>query len=302
MKKKLIVIAGPTASGKTSLAVELAKQFKCPIISADSRQFYKEMSIGTAKPTETEMDGIKHYFINSHSINSPLSAGKYEQESLEIIQKEFLTHDQLILVGGSGMYIDAVVFGTDKIPHSKSLREKWNALYKNNGIRYLQKELKLKDPSYFKTVDKNNHVRLIRALEVIELTGETYSSLRKNTRSKRTFNTYYFVINHSREVLYERINSRVDTMISMGLINEVKDLIQFRELQPLNTVGYKEIFDYLDGKSTKQEAIELIKQNTRRYAKRQITWFKRHDEVKWIDFNNINSLIDTVNTQINTNQ
>lgn len=299
--KKLIVIAGPTASGKTKLSVDLAKQFNCPVISADSRQFYKEMTIGTAKPSVDEMAGITHYFIDSHSIANPLSAGKYETEAIQLIDSLFEKHDQLILVGGSGMFIDAVVFGTDRIPHSKEVRNKWNSLFEKHGLPYLQSQLEEKDPEYHEIVDTKNPVRLIRALEVIEITNTKYSELRKN-KAQRNFATAYFVIDHPREVLYERINERVDEMVNKGLIDEVKSLIYYKDSQALNTVGYKEIFDYLEGDITKESAIELIKKNTRNYAKRQITWFKRVKNAFWIKYSTIPSMINVINEELKTSE
>lgn len=297
--KKLIVIAGPTASGKTKLSVGLAKQLNCPIISADSRQFYREMSIGTAKPSSEEMEGVTHYFINSHSIKEPLTAGQYETEAIELIEKLFQSYDELILVGGSGMFIDAVVFGTDRIPHSKNVRDKWNKIFETEGLPYLQEQLKIKDPEFYAQVDTKNPVRLIRALEAIEITNKKYSALRKNT-AQRSFSTYYFVIEHPRELLYERINKRVDQMMDNGLVEEVKKLAEFRQVQSLNTVGYKEIFEYLDGEITQERAIELIKKNTRNYAKRQITWFKRNKNAVWLKFSTIPSMIDVIQEEINT--
>ncbi|PHR46689.1 MAG: tRNA (adenosine(37)-N6)-dimethylallyltransferase MiaA [Fluviicola sp.] len=297
--KKLIVIAGPTASGKTMLSVDLAKQFDCPIISADSRQFYKEMTIGTAKPSYEEMNGVTHYFINSHSIKKPLTAGQFENEAIELITELFKTHDQLILVGGSGMFIDAIVFGTDKIPHSKEVRKKWNGIFEKQGLPYLQHQLSTKDPEYYAQVDTKNPVRLIRALEVIELTNQKYSDLRQN-KVQRGFTTHYFVIEHPRELLYDRINMRVDEMISNGLIDEVKGLITYKDTQPLNTVGYKEVFEYLEGNISLERATELIKKNTRNYAKRQLTWFKRVQNAKWIKFSTITSMINVIKTEVHT--
>lgn len=299
--KKLIVIAGPTASGKTKLSVGLAKQLDCPIISADSRQFYREMNIGTAKPTPEEMEGITHYFINSHNLSNPLSAGKYEEEAIQLIDTLFQKNDHLILVGGSGMFIDAVVFGTDRIPHSEEIRNKWNDQFEKQGLSYLQEQLKEKDPEYYNKVDLKNPVRLIRALEVIELTSSKYSELRKN-KAHRDFETSYFVIDHQRDFLYQRINSRVDQMIKDGLIEEVKNLLFHRDSQAMNTVGYKEIFEYLDGEISKDRAIELIKKNTRNYAKRQITWFKRVKNAHWLKYSTIPSMINAIKEELNALQ
>ena len=280
--KKIIVIAGPTASGKTSLAVALAKQLKSPVISADSRQFYKEISIGTAKPTDEEMEGVPHYFIGSHSVEHPLSAGQYEKEALKIVELLFQTHNTLIVVGGSGMYIDALIYGTDQLPHEPDVRAYWNYQFEEKGLLFLQEKLAALDPDYYAEMDTSNPVRLIRALEIIEITGKTYSSLRKQYRSTKRFDTHFFVIDYPREELYERINQRVDIMVRNGLVEEVRANLKHRDLQPLNTVGYKEIFEYLDDNISLERAIELVKQNTRRYAKRQLTWLRKEQEAHWL--------------------
>jgi tRNA dimethylallyltransferase len=280
--KKIIVIAGPTASGKTSLAVALAKQLNAPIISADSRQFYKELCIGTAKPTEEEMKGIPHYFVASHSIEHPLTAGQYEKQALAKVEALFQTHDSIILVGGSGMFINALIYGTDQLPHSLEVRTYWNDKFEKNGIQFLQEELKSVDPEYFEEVDIHNPVRLIRALEIHQITGQPYSSLRKQVSKKPRFETHYFVIDYPREELYNRINQRVNIMMESGLLEEVRAHREHQELQPLNTVGYKELFDYLNYNISLERAIELIKQNTRRYAKRQLTWFRKEENAQWL--------------------
>ncbi|PWH86067.1 tRNA (adenosine(37)-N6)-dimethylallyltransferase MiaA [Brumimicrobium oceani] len=280
--KKIIVIAGPTASGKTSLAVALAKQLNCSIISADSRQFYKELSIGTAKPSEEEMEGIPHYFIDSHSVEHPLSAGQFEKQALERVKNLFESDDTIIIVGGSGMFINALIYGTDQLPHNPEIRDFWNQELEEKGIEFLQEKLKTVDLAYYNEADIKNPVRLIRALEIFEITGQPFSQLRKQNVKTPRFPTYYFVINHPREELYNRINQRVEIMIANGLIDEVKNNIQHRSLQTLNTVGYKEVFEYLDGEISKERAIALIQQNTRRYAKRQLTWFRKEDSAHWI--------------------
>lgn len=290
---KLIVIAGPTASGKTSLAVALAHQLNCPIISADSRQFYKELAIGTAKPTADEMEGVPHYFVDSHSIHHPISAGEYERIALQKVEELFQQHKHLVIVGGSGMFIDALIYGTNQLPHSPQLREKWNEIYQEKGLDFLQEKLKEADLEYYKTVDLQNPVRLIRALEIIELTGQSYSSLRNQDKKPR-FPTAYFVLDHPREILYERINQRVYQMIDNGLIEEAKKEINNRHLQSLNTVGYKEVFQYLEGEIDKERAIELIQQNTRRYAKRQLTWFRKTKEAVWIQPTDLKKAIQTI--------
>lgn len=229
--KKLIVIAGPTASGKTALSVAIAKQLKTSIISADSRQFYKELSIGTAKPTEKEMEDVAHYFINSHSVMEPLSAGQYERLALEKVNELFKTNDNIVVVGGSGMFIDALIYGTDQLPHQPNVRAYWNNIFEEKGLEFLQEQLKDLDPDYYNQVDLNNPIRLIRALEVMKITNLPYSSLRKNNKKSLRFNTSYFIIDHPREKLYERINKRVDEMMESGLVKEVTNLLQFKDLQ-----------------------------------------------------------------------
>lgn len=283
MNKKLIVIAGPTASGKTSLAVALAKELDTVILSADSRQFYKELSIGTAKPTKEEMQGVDHYFIDSHSIHEPLSAGVFEKEGLQLLEKLFKKYSILILVGGSGMFLKALTHGTDQLPSNQEIRKKWNSIYEEKGISFLQKHLQKLDPERFNTIDIENPVRLIRNIEIIETSGKTVTTqLGKNT-SKRSFSSQYYIINHPREKLYERINLRVDEMIDKGLLDEVKNLEPYKSLQPLNTVGYKELYEYIDGTHDFQTAVELIKRNTRRYAKRQLTWFRKIENAIWLE-------------------
>lgn len=284
MKSKLIVIAGSTASGKTSLSVELAQQLNCPIISADSRQFYKELSIGTAKPTDEEMGGVKHYFIDSHSIKSPLSAGQFEKEALLLLENLFKKHEHIILVGGSGMFIKALVEGTNQLPHDVEVQKKWNDFYEVNGLSFLQNELKKIDPDHHDKIDINNPVRIIRALEIIEITGKKIADLTAKEKTKRNFITYYFVIDHPRNKLYNRINNRVEQMFENGLLDEVKDLEKHKHLQPLNTVGYKELFDYYDGKISLEEAKAAIKKNTRRYAKRQLTWFRAVPDAIFLEY------------------
>lgn len=280
--KNLIVIQGPTASGKTALAIALAKQFETVILSADSRQFYKEMSIGTAKPNLDEQAGIKHYFIDSHSIQNPVSAATFEKEALDVLEREFLDHDYIVLVGGSGMFIDALCDGLDEIPNDDNLRNQLTIQVKNEGLKNLLAELNEKDVSYYDQVDKENANRVIRAIEAIRISGETFTSLRKNQKKERFFEIQRFVIDLPREILYERINLRADFMFQNNLVQEAKKLIQLRSLQSLNTVGYKEVFEYLDGNNTLEKAINLVKQNSRRYAKRQLTWFRRNKTNIWL--------------------
>lgn len=297
MNKTLIIVAGPTAIGKTALAIKLAQYYKTEIISADSRQFYKEMSIGTAKPSKDELDAVKHHLIDSHSVINPLNAGDFEKESIKIINELFINHNEIIMVGGSGLFINAVCYGFDSLPVASSeIREKLNKDFEENGITYLQERLKLIDPEYFSEVDIHNPQRIIRALEVYESTGNTFSSLRTNNKKQRPFNIIKIGLNSDREELYQRINLRVDEMVKNGLFEEVESLLNYKHLNALNTVGYSEIFDFLENKCTKEEAIEKIKQNTRRFAKRQITWFKKSDDIQWFAPNQFESIIQYLNS------
>ena len=239
------------------------------------------------------MQGIPHFFIHSHSVEDEVSAARFEKEALQIIDVQFQHHDAIVLTGGSGMFVDALCEGLDPIPASKELRDE---LIRDaeNDLNVLLSELKQKDPEYYRKVDRNNPARLIRAIEVIRLTGKTYSSQRKAMPVKRPFNIHRFVIEHEREKLYERINLRVDLMMKDGLLDEVKRVLPFRQLTPLNTVGYKELFDYIDGKTTIDEAVELMKRNSRRYAKRQLTWLRRHPEAQWIPFDTTDLMIQNI--------
>jgi tRNA dimethylallyltransferase len=281
--KTLLVIAGPTASGKTAAAIKVAQHYKTVILSADSRQFYREMAIGTAKPTEVELASAKHYFIDSHSITDPFSVGDFEKQGLALLDKLFQSHDIVILVGGSGLYIKALCEGFDDIPQADiTVREQLNNEFAQKGITALQNELKTADPAYYSEVDLQNPQRIIRALEVYRSTGQPFSSFRKSTINKRPFNILKIGLDLPRTVLYNRINQRVDEMFKDGLIEEVKALIPYRNLNALNTVGYSEVFDYLDNKTGLNRAIELIKQNTRHFAKRQLTWFRKDKTIHWL--------------------
>ena len=295
--KNLIVIVGPTAVGKTAMSIAIAKAFDCPVVSADSRQFFKEMNIGTAKPTEAEIQGVIHYFINSHSITDDFNVGKYETEAIALLEKLFQTNEKIILVGGSGLYIDAVCKGFDELPEAdEEIRNKINLLLKTDGIEGLQELLKELDISYYNKVDLQNPQRLSRALEVCLTTGKPYSELRKGKAKKRNFNIIKVGINTSRELLYDRINKRVDEMMKDGLLNEVKSLQDFKHLNALQTVGYKELFDHLENKLDLNSAIELIKQNSRRFAKRQLTWFHRDEEIKWFEPNQAKEILMYINS------
>ena len=286
MKKKLITISGPTASGKTSLSLKLAEHLNCSIISCDSRQFYREMSIGTAVPLKNELKKIDHYCIQHKSIKESYTIGDFKDEAHKILKKLFENNDFVIMTGGSGLYMDSVVSGLDDFPKIDAvIREGLNKNLKSKGIIYLQKKLKELDPKYYSIVDLNNHRRIIRALEVCISEKQPYSNfLNKKNNTSNKFKTVNLSIVTNRDDLYKKINSRVDQMIEDGLVEEVNSLYKYKDLNPLNTVGYKEIFDFIDGKSTLIEAIDKIKQNTRRYAKRQLTWLKKRKLI-WVNKN-----------------
>ena len=269
------------------MSVVLAKHFSTCVLSADSRQFYTELEIGTAKPTKTEQDGVKHYFIDSHSITEEITAADYEQQALEVLENEFKIHDTIILVGGSGMFIDALCNGLDPIPASKILRDELTKQVDEVGLNSLLQELQEKDPVYCSQVDQKNAMRVIRAIEAIRLTGEPYSAQRKAIPKQRAFSIHQFIIDHPREKLYDRINLRVDQMLEKGLLEEVKKLEKFKNLSALRTVGYTELFAFLEGESSYSDAVELIKQNSRRYAKRQLTWFRKHTDADWIPYDSV---------------
>lgn len=288
MTRKLIVIAGPTASGKTQLAVELAEKHQTEIISFDSRQFYKEMNIGTAKPGKVLLERVKHHFIGHLSVHDEYNAGQFEKDALEKMDELFLKKDTLVMVGGSGMYLDAVLYGFDELPQVEAkLREKLNELYQTEGLETLQIMLAKLDPEHYNNVDLKNPHRLIRALEVSISTGIPYSQQRKGKSKPRNFEAELFAVDFAREELYERINRRVDMMMEEGLLEEVKKLYPLKHLNALQTVGYKELFAYLDNKTDLETAVNLIKQNTRRFAKRQITWFKKYEEMTWMSADEI---------------
>jgi tRNA dimethylallyltransferase len=281
--KTLIIILGPTASGKTELAIRVAKRYETEIISADSRQFYRELSIGTAKPSPEQLSEVKHHFIGHISITERYNISRFEQEVLVLLEDLFKTRDVVVMCGGSGLYIDAVCHGLDEQPdHDPAVRLLLKAQYQEKGIEFLQAELFRHDPEYYRHVDLSNPHRLMRALEVCLVTGKTYSSFRKGQKKQREFQIVKYGIDISREDLNDRINRRTDAMLSMGLIDEVHANYEFRYLNALNTVGYKEIFDYLDGNLILEQAVEKIKINTRRYAKRQMTWFRKDPEINWI--------------------
>ena len=296
MKKHLIVIAGPTGIGKTDLSIRLAKQHQAEIISCDSRQFYREMNIGTAVPNKTDLAEVKHHFIQNLSIENPYTVGDFEKDALTKIDELHQKNDVVIMVGGSGLYIDAVCKGLDDFPKIPTdLRARLNQRLVHEGIESLEQELNKLDPDYHKIVDKSNPHRIIRALEVCLVSGKPFSSFRKKQEKTRAFNTIKIILNRDRETLYERINLRVNQMMKEGLLEEVKNLLPFRDYNALQTVGYKELFAYFDGECNLETAIEEIKKNTRRYAKRQMTWFRRDPETLFFnpeEDKNINAYLE----------
>lgn len=294
----MVVIAGPTAVGKTALAIQLAKHYETVILSADSRQFYRELTIGTAKPDPEDLLKVPHYFINTKNSDELYGAGHFEKDALTLLNSLFETHQLVFMVGGSGMYIDAVLNGVDDFEEvPEIIRETLNSKFAQHGLTWLQEELRKKDEAYYKTVDLQNPQRLIRALEIIEHTGLPYSGFLDKKQTVRPFTAIKLLINCDRTELYARINQRVDEMMRNGLLEEVKQLQSQRHLNALKTVGYKELFDYLDGKTSLETGIEKIKQHTRNYAKRQITWFKNKDvfeEFAPSDFTKITAYIDII--------
>ena len=302
MGKILITIVGPTAVGKTSLAIKLAKHYKTEVISADSRQFYKELNIGTAKPSKNQLKAVKHHLINNISIEKDYNISDFEKDATISINQVFKNNDYAILVGGSGLYIDAVLYGIDKIPKvDSSIRKKLNKEFDKNGNVNLIKKLKELDPITESKIDGNNHRRIIRALEVCISTKKPYSSFLKYQRTTSKYNEIILGVNMDRKKLHLLINKRVDDMIENGLIKEVEGLIDYKDFNSLNTIGYTEILDYLENKSSLDYAVEKIKTNTRRYAKRQITWFKSNKSIKWYsdnyNFSEITEMINSYSTQ-----
>ena len=275
-KPTLLVIAGPTAVGKTQFAIETALQCESVVLSADSRQFYREMKIGTAAPSDEELATVKHYFIGNLSIHDYYSVSKYEQDVLQLLQSLFARHNVVVMTGGSGLYIDAVCNGIDELPDpDPEIRQFVNDIYKNDGIETLRAQLRKVDKAYYDTCNLADHKRMIRAVEVSLQMGKPYSEFLKNPHKKRDFDILKYCLVRPREELFDRINRRVDLMMEQGRLEEARQLYPYRELNSLNTVGYKELFDFFDGKLSLEQAVTDIKTHTRRYAKRQMTWFKR---------------------------
>lgn len=301
MTKTLISIVGPTAIGKTTLSIALAKHYNTEIISADSRQFYKEMQIGTAAPTQAELDAAPHHFIHHRSITDDYNVGAFEKDAIKVLKSLFEIHDIVIMVGGSGLYVNAVTNGLDDFPKvDKSIRATLNKTFEQEGLEPLKKQLELLDKETYDKIALDNPHRVMRALEICIGTGKPYSSfLKRNTNNYRFFKTITIGLTADREIIYNRINQRVDLMMENGLLNEVKDLHNNKNLNSLNTVGYKELFKYLDNQWDLEFAISEIKKNSRRFAKRQLTWFKKNDETLWFDYRtNIDDIINFINLKI----
>ena len=297
--KYLVVIAGPTASGKTATAIKVAKALGTEIISADSRQFYKELPIGTAAPTPEEQSEVQHYMIHNLNVEDKYDVADYEQDVLNLLKRLFVNHDTVVLTGGSGLFIDAVCKGLDSIPDiSDDVRNKVDELYKKGGLIALQNEVERLDPEYYNIVDKYNPRRLQRAVEVCYQTGLTYTSFRKNTVKQRDFKIIKVALLWERNELISRINLRVENMVKEGLLEEAKSMCPKRHLNSLNTVGYKELFEYFDGKVSLNEAIENIKINTRQYAKRQMTWLRKNNDYKWFTVDEQEDMLKYINAVI----
>ncbi len=295
MDKTLIVITGPTAVGKTQLCLDIARHFNIPVINADSRQIYKELSIGTAKPTEKEIQDIKHYFVGTLSLQDYYSASIFEQQVLELLDNLFLENDYALMSGGSMMYIDAVCDGIDDIPTiDDATRETMKRRLKDEGLERLVEELHRLDPEYYAIVDRQNPKRVVHALEICTMTGKTYTSFRKKVKKERPFKIVKIGLNRDREELYGRINARVDQMMKEGLLNEARNVYQLKDLNALNTVGYKELFKYIEGTWSLDEAVERIKGNTRRYARKQLTWYKKDPMIRWFHPNQREEIINYI--------
>ncbi|WP_132706071.1 tRNA (adenosine(37)-N6)-dimethylallyltransferase MiaA [Winogradskyella wandonensis] len=303
MTKTLISIVGPTGIGKTALSIKLANHFNTEIISSDSRQFFKEMNIGTAIPNPEELNAVKHHFIQHISIKEPYNVGQFEKDAIKKLNHLFKIHDEVIMVGGSGLYSNAVIHGLDEFPDvSEHIREELNITLKSEGIKQLQIQLKQLDKKAYNTIAVDNPQRLIRALEICIGTGKPYSSFLNKKKTKRPFKTVQIGVIADRERIYERINKRVDIMVENGLVKEAESLIPFKHLNALNTVGYKELFNYFDGIWSLDFAISEIKKNTRRFAKRQLTWYRKDKSIAWFDYKeNIEKIINHIEEKKPTN-
>ena len=299
--KTLIVIVGPTGSGKTDLSLDVAQYFHSPIISTDSRQFYRGIPIGTAQPTAEEQQRAEHHFIASHELDDEINCGIYEEMALKRLEELFKAHNVVVAVGGSGLYIKALCEGMDNLPDADpELRKRLAERLEKEGLESLTEELHQLDPTYYNEIDRQNPARVMRALEVCLTTGKPYSSLRTGVKHERPFNIIKLGVDMDREILYTRIDKRVDKMVELGLEEEARKVYPLRHLNSLQTVGYREFFDYFDGLTTRNEAIELIKRNSRRYAKRQMTWFRRDEQIEWVNPANKEAIMEYINSKICT--
>jgi tRNA dimethylallyltransferase len=299
MRKTLIVLTGPTGIGKTAIAIKIAGYFNTEIVSSDSRQIFKELKIGTAVPTSKELAAAKHHFIHSHSITENYNASRYETEVLQLLEMLFAKKNIVLLVGGSMLYIDAVCKGIDKMPDiDPEIRTALKTQLKEEGLESLRLQLKKQDPKYYKTVDLKNPARIVHALEICLMTGKPYSSFRSNPNKKRPFSIIKIGLNTNKEILHNRINKRVDLMMKAGLEAEAKSVYRQKQLTALNTVGYRELFSYFDKEIPKEEAVELIKRNSRRYARKQLTWFRKDEKMRWFEPHETEKIIEYINSQI----
>lgn len=301
--KTLVVVLGPTGVGKSNISIQLARHFNTEIISADSRQFYRELAIGTAIPSTDELNEIPHHFIQSKSVTDYYNVSDFENEALQVIEQLFEKANPVILTGGSMMYVDTICKGIDDIPTvDPDIRADVVRWFEENGLDALNKRLLEVDPDYYQIVDLNNSKRLLHAVEIHQMTGQPYSSFRKNTVKERPFQIIKIGLNQDRKILYERINQRVIQMMGSGLLEEVNTVYQYRKLNSLNTVGYKELFSFMDGDCTLEEAIDLIQRNTRKYARKQLTWFRRDPEIIWFEPDQIQDIISCIEQKMNSHE
>ena len=299
--KTLIVIVGPTGSGKTDLSIRVAEHYACPIISTDSRQFYRGIPIGTAQPDNEQLERVEHHFIASHELTDDFNCGAYEVAALKRLEELFYKHDTVVAVGGSGLYVKALCEGMDDLPEVEpALRQQLSDRLKREGLEALAEQLRELDPTFYEVVDRKNPARVLRALEVCIATGKPYSALRTGVKRERPFNIVKIGVTMERAVLYERIDRRVDIMVEAGLEQEARKVYPLRHLNSLQTVGYREMFDYFDGSISRDEAIELIKLNSRRYAKRQLTWFGRDGEIEWFLPSETEKIVEYIDSKVCT--
>ncbi len=297
--KTLVILFGPTGVGKTDLSINLAQNFQSDIFSCDSRQMFKELDIGVAKPETHHLEAVKHHFINNISIHDHYSISKFETDAISALEIYFHNNNIAFMCGGSGMYIDAITNGVDIMPdHDEQIRKDVKEFYEKNGLEAIRFELKRIDPKYYDEVDLKNPQRILRAIEIYRSTGKTFSSFRTHKKAERNFNIVKVGINLDREVLYNRINKRVDIMVENGLVKEARELEQFKGIVPLKTIGYRELFEHFDGEYGLERAIELIQRNSRHYARRQLTWFRRYDDTKWFEPTDEKEIIDYINSVI----